>query len=85
MAQLSRGCIAILRRLLNQKRIGGKHIPETLCLRWVKHLSKDEHKIALKDWEWCVKEGLVLTKPKPSGRHVFLNSKRLPEIYDLVK
>lgn len=79
------GCTIILRRLLNQKRIGGKHIPENICLRWIKHLPKKEHKIALKDWEMCIKEGLVLTKPKPSERHVFLNPRRLAEIYELIK
>ncbi len=85
MKSVSVGCVIILRRLLNQKRIGGKHIPENLCLRWIKHLPKTEHKNALKDWERCIKEGLVLTKPKPSGRHVFLNPRRLAEIYQLVQ
>ena len=83
MEQLSAGCIVILRRLLNQERIGGRHIPEHLCLRWIKHLPKEEHKAAIKDWERCIKEGLVLTKPKHSGRHVFLNPRRLQEIYAL--
>ena len=79
------GCKIILRRLFNQKRIGGKHIPENICLRWIKHLPKEEHKTALKDWEMCIKEGLVLTKPKPSERHVFLNPRRLAEVYNLIK
>ena len=85
MMKISNGCKVILRKLLNQRRIGGKHIPETLCLRRIKHLPKDEHKQALKDWEWCIKEGLVLTKPKPNERHVFLNPKKLDEIYSLVE
>ena len=81
---LSLGCQTILRRMLNQRRIGGKHIPETIVLRWIKHLSKDDHKKALRDWGWCIKEGLVLTKPKPSDRHVFLNPRRLQEIMILL-
>ena len=82
---ISEGCAAILRRLLDQRRIGGKHIPEVLCLRWIKHLQKKEHKIALKDWGWCIKEGLVVVKPTSSGRHVFLNPRRLREILKLVE
>lgn len=85
MKKISNGCKSILRRLLSQRRIGGKHIPETICLRWIKHLPKKEHVLALKDWEWCIKEGLVLTKPKPSDRHVFLNPRRLGEIYSLIE
>ena len=85
MKEISEGCKAILRRMLSQRRIGGKHIPVTVCLRWIKNLSKKEHKIALKDWGWCIKEGLVLTKPKPSDVHVYLNPKRLNDIYSLIE
>ena len=82
---LSAGGKAILRRLLSQRRIGGRHIPESVCLRWIKHLPKDEHKMTIEDWEYCIKEGLVLTKPKPSDRHVSLNPKRLKEVYVLIE
>ena len=85
MDKLSEGCISILRRLFNQRRIGGKHIPEVICMRWIKNLQKQEHKEAIKDWGYCIKEGLVLTKPKPSGRHVFLNPKRIEEILKLIQ
>ena len=79
------GCISILRRLFNQHRIGGKHLPESICLRWIKHLPKQEHSQAIKDWEKCIKEELVLTKPKPSERHVFLNQRKLKEIRELIE
>ncbi|KHO53514.1 MAG: hypothetical protein QT09_C0012G0011 [archaeon GW2011_AR18] len=82
---VSEGCKGILRKLLNQNRIGGKHIPESLCMSWIKHLQKREHKNAVKDWKWCIKEGMVLTKPKPSDRHVFLNPKKLREIRELIE
>lgn len=85
METISDGCKAIVRRLLSQKRIGGRHMPETLCLRWIKHLSKDEHRKAREDWKRCIAEGLVLTKPKPYDRMVFLNPKKLNEIYELIK
>ena len=81
---ISEGCKDILQRLINQSRIGGKHIPECICLGWIKHLPKSEHRQALKDWKWCIKEGLVLTKPKPSERHIFLNPKKVNEIKKLV-
>ena len=85
MIEISVGCKVILRRLLSQRCIGGKHLPETICLRWIKNLPKDEHKKAIKDLEECIKEGLVLTKPKPSDRHLFLNPERLKEIYSLIE
>ena len=83
--EISVGCKAILRRLLSQRRIGGKHIPEQICLKWLKNLRKEEYKQTVNDWEWCIKEGMVLTKPKPGGRHVFLNPARLREIKDLIR
>jgi len=85
MKQLSQGCIVILRRLYNQKRIGGKHIPKTICLRWIKNLTKQEHREAIKDFDLCLKEGLILTKPKPSDIHVFLDPRRLEEIKEIIK
>ncbi len=81
----SQGCIVLLRRMYNQHRIGGKHIPERLCLRWIKNLPKKEHKEAVHDWKRCIKEGLVLTKQKPTERHVSLNSERLSEVKDLLQ
>jgi len=84
MKQLSKGCIAILRKLLNQRRVGGRHLPEPLALRPLKNLSKEDYRNALNDWEWCIKEGLVYTKPTHSGRHISLNHRRLPEIYNFV-
>lgn len=82
---LSDGCKAILRRLLSQRRIGGKNLPERICLRWIKHLNKDEHKEALKDWKRLISEGIVLTKPKPYDRMVFLNPRKLKEIQEFVR
>lgn len=84
MMKVSIGCRSILRRLFNQKRIGGKHIPETICLRWIKNLPKEDHRSAIKDWQWCIKEGLVLTKLKPGEKHVFLNLRRLREVHELI-
>ena len=81
----SNSCKVILRRLFNQHRIGGKHIPISICFRWIKHLKKDEHKIAVKDLYDCIKEGLVLKKPKPSDLHISLNPTRLQEIQQLIK
>ena len=83
--ELSEGCKDILRQLLKQRLIGGKNIPETLCRRLIKHLPKQEQRQAKKDFETCIKEGLVLTKPKPSDRHIFLNQKRIKEIRKLIK
>ncbi|MDP4012466.1 MAG: hypothetical protein Q8R00_02570 [Candidatus Nanoarchaeia archaeon] len=82
--EINNGCKAILRRLFNQGRIGGKHIPMTICKRWIKHLNADEYKKAFNDFDFCIKQGLVLTKPKPSDIHIFLNPRRLKEIREII-
>ncbi len=82
--ELSKGCKKLLRKLYKNRIIGGKHLPEVLCLKQISHLPKQEQKVIIKDWEWCIKEGLVLTKPKPGERHVFLNPERLQEIIRII-
>ena len=84
-AKLSGGCILILRRLYNQKRIGGRHIPLTIVHKWIKHLSKEEHRMAVSDWNLCVKEGLILLKPKPNDLHVSLNPRRIDEVRSIME
>ena len=85
MIQISEGCRVLLRKLHNQKVIGGRHLPEAICLKHIKTLPKAEHKAAINDWKWCIAEGLVLTKPKPDGRHVSLNPRRSEEIRLLIE
>ena len=80
----SKGCIEIIRKLYRGKCIGEKHLPEVLCLRWIRHLPKHEHKEAMKEWHKCLSEGLVLTKQKPTEKHVYLNPERLGEIEEIM-
>ncbi len=84
MNQVSEGCKRILQRMVSRRIIGGKHLPETICLSWIKNLPKQEYKQAIWDLEECIKEGLVLTKPKPSQRHFFLNPHKIEEIKKLI-
>ena len=79
------GCAVMLRRMLNRKIYGQKHIPETLVKSWVKHLPKYVHKAAMKDWDICKKENFVVQKSKPTELEVSLNPKRLSEILKLVE
>ena len=83
--KISLGCISILRKMFNNTMIGGKHIPEVLCIRWIRNLPRKEHRKALKDLEICIKEGLILVKPEPSSRHLSLNPRRLDEIKNIIK
>ncbi|GEM_PF-1564389 len=83
--QNSGGCAAILRKLVNRRIYGGKHIPERIVKSWIKHLPKQERKDSIRDWESCKKEGLVLLKPKPGEMHASLNPRRLNEIEELIK
>jgi hypothetical protein len=83
--KISEYCVSILRKLLHQKIIGGKHTPETYCLRWIKNLQPKQRKVALKDWEWCIKEGLIVRQSKNSEKHISLNPRRLSEILKMVE
>ncbi len=76
---LSDGCRMMLRKLLHQRRIGGKHMPEILALKSIQYLPKQEYKDAIKDWEDCIKEGLIIVKQKPNERHVSINPRRYKE------
>lgn len=73
----------ILRRLWNKKRIGNKHTEEIHVLRWLGH--SGEQKTALKDYEQCVKQGLILRVKKTNQFHISLNPKRLKEILEIIQ
>lgn len=76
--------ISILRRLFNKERIGGRHTEEKNCLRWVKNLPPKEYKQTIKDWERCIKDGLVIRLKKTGELHVSLNPRMLKEIHELI-
>lgn len=83
MDQVSTGCRIMLTKMLNKHIIGGKHTPERLVIKKIKHFPKEEYKTALQDWAECIKDGLVLIKQKPNERHVSLNPHRIEEIKKL--
>ncbi len=82
---VSRPTRVLLKKMLFQRRIGGKHIPEKVCLGWMKHVSSKERKLALKEWKKCKSLGLVLTKLTHQGTNVFLNPERLSEIKEMIR
>ncbi len=85
MVSISEGCRFILIKLLNQNRIGGKNIPERICISWIKHLSRTAFRTAVNDSGDCIREGLILTKPKPSERYISINPRKLKEVWELIK
>jgi len=64
MLELSEGTKDIIRKLYHKKRIGGRHTEEKNCLRWIKDLSPEKHKLVLKEWQECIKESLILKEIK---------------------
>ncbi|MBS3171567.1 hypothetical protein J4449_03075 [Candidatus Woesearchaeota archaeon] len=40
------------------------HTEEKNCLRWIKDLSPEKHKLVLKEWQECIKESLILKEIK---------------------
>jgi len=84
MKSISEATIAILRRLLSQKKIGSHGLPVEVCTRWIKNLSPKAYKIALKDLEQCKKEKLVLTTYGKLGKHYSINPRKLKKVYELI-
>ena len=82
--KLSKQIKKVLETLLNKKIIGGKHTEEKNIFKRLKHLSKEENKIALKEWLWCVKEELILQKKSTGQIHVSLNPRKMKEILELI-
>ncbi len=81
---ISENCKKLLGKLYNRRYFGGKHTEEKSVLRAIKQLPKDERKLTLKDWDWCKKQGFVITWLKTYEVHVSLNPKRLKEISELI-
>ncbi len=76
---------AILRRMFNQKRIGGRHTEEKNCLRCIKYLPRNIQKLVEEDWETCIKNEWILRKKSTGEWHVSLNPEKLSEILNLIK
>ena len=84
MLELSEGTKDIIRKLYHKKRIGGRHTEEKNCLRWIKDLSPEKHKLVLKEWRECIKEGLILKEIKTGEFHVSINPKKIKEIHEII-
>ena len=73
--------IGLLRWMLSQGMIGGKHTPEGRVMKRIAHLPRDEQNLILKEWEHCIKQLQWIYRMKKTGEwHVSLNPKALSEI-----
>ena len=84
MIGLSEETKRILKNLFGKRRIGGKHTEEKNCLRWIKNLEPEKHKLILKEWQECIKEGFILKEIKTGEFHVSLNPRKLKEIHEII-
>lgn len=76
--------IAMLRWMLVQGIIGGKHTPEGRVMKRIAHLPRDEQNEIKKEWEHCIKQLQWVFRMKKTGEwHVSLNPKVLAEIKQL--
>ena len=75
----------IIKKLFLKRRIGGKHTEEKNCLRWIKNLPPVKHKEVIREWQECIKEGIVLRSIKTGELHVSLNPRKLKEIHEIIK
>ncbi len=74
----------ILRRLLNKRRIGGKHTEEKNVFRFAKNLSREEQKQLEEDYKWCIKAEWIILKKSTGEVHISLNPRKLKEILEAV-
>ena len=84
MIELSENTKDIIRKLYHKKRIGGKHTEEKNCLKWIKNLSREKHKLVLEEWQECIKEELILREIKTGEFHVSLNPRKLKAIHEII-
>lgn len=84
MIEISEETKRILKNLFSKRRIGGKHTEEKNCLRWIKDLSPEKHKVVLKEWQECIKENLILKEIKTGEFHVSINPRKLKEIHEII-
>jgi hypothetical protein len=75
----------MLRSLFNKRRIGGKHTEEANLFRRIKHLPRGEQSAILTDWEYCVKNELVLRLKKTGEFHVSINPEKLKEVFEIIQ
>ena len=85
METLSKYTKAILRKLFNKKRIGGKHTEEKNCFRWIKNIPPKLQKKVYKEWKSCINKRLIIREIKTGEFHISLNPRKLKEIYELIK
>mgnify|MGYP001612565174 CR=1 FL=1 len=74
----------ILRRLLNKRRIGGKHTEEKNVFRFAKNLSREDQKQLEEDYKWCIQQGWIFLKKSTGEVHISLNPHKLKEILEAV-
>ena len=74
----------VLKFLMIKKVIGRKHTEETHIIKKFKHLLPQQRKIAMRNWQRCIKEGLVLQKKSTGAIHISLNPRKIKEIKGLI-
>jgi len=75
-----------LRWMINRNYLGGKHMPEGRIFQRWKNLSKSEHREAINEWEFLIKQLQWVFRMKKTGDvHVTLNSEKRPEIIRYIK
>ena len=76
--------IALLRWMISQGMIGGRHTPEGRVMKRIAHLPRDEHDAIVDEWEHCIKQLQWVFRMKKTGEwHVSLNPKMLSELKQL--
>jgi hypothetical protein len=87
---MNKAIIALLTTLLNQRKIGGNHIPEKLIIssktRW---LNKDERRDFQREYKELINNQTILRAKKRTGKgfdwHISLNPKSVEEALRIIE
>ncbi len=71
----------ILYKLVNHRYWGGKHTQKRNALKGIPPKFYKDFEDALDE---LIKEGLILAAPKTKELHIFLNTKKSKEIFELI-
>tara|TARA_Y100000310_G_scaffold316095_1_gene367445 strand:- start:1804 stop:2046 length:243 start_codon:yes stop_codon:yes gene_type:complete len=79
----------MLRRLFSHKCVGKKHLPERICLGWIKNVTSEKLRIVRKEWQDLKNMGWILMSKKRTGKsssiHISINPRHLKDIARVIQ
>lgn len=80
---MNEGCKEVLRRLIQRRCWGAKHLPEHRTIQWVK--TRKDRKEFVKDYKKLIRDELILRQKKTQEWHISLNPRKKKEIHECMQ